>query len=79
VGVLVCLLLSDVRRKETRLANNLLELERARKQLLREERPAAVGRFSSAVAHEIRKSGGDDLKLDSHGEAAFGGGARRDV
>lgn len=54
VGVLVWLLLADLRRKETRLANNLLELERAREQLVREERLAAVGRFSSAIAHEIR-------------------------
>ncbi len=54
VGVLVWLLLADLRRKEARLANNLLELERAREQLLREERLAAVGRFSSAIAHEIR-------------------------
>jgi signal transduction histidine kinase len=54
VGVLVWLLFADVRGKEARLANNLLELERAREQLLREERLAAVGRFSSAIAHEIR-------------------------
>ena len=54
VGVLVWLLLADLRRKETRLANNVLELERAREQLVREERLAAVGRFSSAIAHEIR-------------------------
>ena len=54
MGVLVWLLLADLRGKETRLANNLLELERAREQLLREERLAAVGRLSSAIAHEIR-------------------------
>jgi signal transduction histidine kinase len=54
VGVLVWLLLADLRRKETRLANNVLELERAREQLLREEKLAAVGRLSSAIAHEIR-------------------------
>jgi signal transduction histidine kinase len=54
VGVLVWLLLVDLKGKETRLANNLLELERAREQLLREERLAAVGRLSSAIAHEIR-------------------------
>ena len=54
VGVLVWLLLVDLRAKEAGLANNLLELERAREQLLREERLAAVGRFSSAIAHEIR-------------------------
>jgi signal transduction histidine kinase len=54
VGILVCLLLADLRRKEERLANNVLELERAREQLLHEERLAAVGRLSSAIAHEIR-------------------------
>lgn len=54
VGVLVWLLLADLRRKEERLANNVLELERAREQLLREERLAVVGRLSSAIAHEIR-------------------------
>jgi len=54
VGVLVWLLLADLRRKETRLANNVLELERTREKLLREERLAAVGRLSSAIAHEIR-------------------------
>ena len=54
VGVLVWLLLADLRAKEARLANNLLELERAREQLVREERLAAVGRLSSSIAHEIR-------------------------
>jgi len=54
VGVVVWLLLADLRAKEARLANNLLELERARERLLREERLAAVGRLSSAIAHEIR-------------------------
>jgi len=54
VGVLVWLLLADLRTKEARLANNLHELKRAREQLLREERLAAVGRLSSAIAHEIR-------------------------
>ncbi len=54
VGVLVWLLLADLRRKELRLANNVLELEHAREQLLREERLGAVGRLSSAIAHEIR-------------------------
>jgi two-component system, NtrC family, sensor histidine kinase HydH len=54
VGVVVWLLLADLRGKEARLANNLLELEQAREQLLREERLAAVGRLSSAIAHEIR-------------------------
>lgn len=54
VGVLVWLLVGDLRRKEMRLANNVLELEQAREQLLREEKLAAMGRLSSAIAHEIR-------------------------
>ncbi len=54
VGVLVWFLVADLRRKEVRLANNVLELEHAREQLLREEKLAAVGRLSSAIAHEIR-------------------------
>lgn len=54
VGVVVWVLLADLHRKEARLANNLLELERAREQLLREEKLAAMGRLSSAIAHEIR-------------------------
>ena len=36
------------------LANNLLELERTREKLLQEEKLAAMGRLSSAIAHEIR-------------------------
>jgi signal transduction histidine kinase len=54
VGVLVWLLVADLRQKELRLANNVLELERTREHLLREERLAAMGRLSSAIAHEIR-------------------------
>jgi len=54
VGVLVWLLVVDLRQKELRLANNVLELERTREQLLREERLAAMGRLSSAIAHELR-------------------------
>ncbi|MGA7753281.1 MAG: ATP-binding protein [Candidatus Sulfotelmatobacter sp.] len=54
VGVVVWLLQANVRRKEIRLANNVLELEHAREQLSREEKLAAVGRLSSAIAHEIR-------------------------
>ena len=54
VGVLVWLLVRDLRRKETRLADNLRELEQAREKLLHEEKLAAIGRLSSAIAHEIR-------------------------
>ena len=54
VGVLVWLVVRDLRRKETHLANNLVELEQAREKLLHEEKLAAMGRLSSAIAHEIR-------------------------
>ena len=36
------------------LAKSLAELDRAKERLLIEEKLAAVGRFSSAIAHEIR-------------------------
>ena len=36
------------------MARNLQELERTREKLLQEERLAAVGRFSNAIAHELR-------------------------
>jgi signal transduction histidine kinase len=54
VGVVVWLLVRGLRERETSLANNLLELERTRELLVQEERLAAVGRLSSAIAHEIR-------------------------
>jgi two-component system, NtrC family, sensor histidine kinase HydH len=54
VGVLVWYLVNDLRRKEQDLAHNLLELEGTREKLLQEEKLAAVGRLSSAIAHEIR-------------------------
>jgi len=47
VGVLVWLLVNNLRRREA-------ELERTRERLLSEEKLAAVGRLSSAIAHEIR-------------------------
>jgi signal transduction histidine kinase len=54
VGVVVWRLVRDLRQKETRLAHNVLELERTRERLIQEERLSAVGRLSSAIAHEIR-------------------------
>lgn len=54
VGVLVWRLVNDLRAQENRLAQNLYELDHARERLLREEKLAAVGRLSSAIAHEIR-------------------------
>ena len=54
VAVLVWLLVSQLRRNQARLAHNFHELEKTRGRLLQEERLAAVGRLSSAIAHEIR-------------------------
>lgn len=54
VGLLVWLLVNQVRENENNLARNLLELQQARARLLEEETLAAVGRLSSAIAHEIR-------------------------
>jgi two-component system, NtrC family, sensor histidine kinase HydH len=53
-GVLVWLLVNDLREREAGFARNLNELERTREQLLSEEKLAAVGRLSRAIAHEIR-------------------------
>jgi signal transduction histidine kinase len=53
-GVLVWFLVNHLRRKEIGLAENLTELTRARERLLQEEKLAAVGRLSAAIAHEIR-------------------------
>lgn len=54
VGILVWKLVNDLRKEQANLAHNLLELEHTREQLLQEEKLAAVGRLSSAIAHEIR-------------------------
>ena len=53
-GLLVWTLVNHLRSKQTELAKSLAELEKARARLLVEEKLAAVGRFSSAIAHEIR-------------------------
>ncbi|MGB8473882.1 MAG: HAMP domain-containing sensor histidine kinase [Candidatus Acidiferrum sp.] len=54
VGIIVWALVKQLQQKEARLARNLEELGRARQRLLEEEKLAAVGRLSSAIAHEIR-------------------------
>jgi signal transduction histidine kinase len=54
VGLLVWLLMRQIREHENNLASNLLELKQTRARLLEEETLAAVGRLSSAIAHEIR-------------------------
>lgn len=53
-GLLVWLLVNNLRQKETALAQSLRDLAQARERALREEKLAAVGRLASAVAHEIR-------------------------
>jgi len=53
-GLLVWLLVNQIRDNENNLARNLLELKQTRAKLLEEETLAAVGRLSSAIAHEIR-------------------------
>jgi len=54
MGLLVWLLVNQLRADQKRLADNFRELERTREKLLVEEKLAVVGRLSSAVAHEIR-------------------------
>ena len=54
MGLLVWLLVNQLRNDQRRLAGNLRELERTRERLVIEEKLAVVGRLSSAVAHEIR-------------------------
>lgn len=54
VGVLVWLLVNNLRQKEVRLSESLAGLQRAEERLMQEERLAAVGRLSSAIAHEVR-------------------------
>ena len=53
-GLLVSLLVRQIREHESHLASNVLELKQTRAKLLEEETLAAVGRLSSAIAHEIR-------------------------
>src|SRR6516164_6094984 len=54
VGILVWALVNDLRRNEPTLAKNVSELEQTRERLIIEEKLGAVGRLSSAIAHEIR-------------------------
>ncbi|HTY56757.1 MAG TPA: HAMP domain-containing sensor histidine kinase [Candidatus Binataceae bacterium] len=54
MGILVWLLINNLREREARFVNNLAELERTRERLLSEEKLATVGRLSRSIAHEIR-------------------------
>ena len=54
VAPVVALLVNRLRREQGRLRESLVELETARDRLVSEEKLAAVGRFASAIAHEVR-------------------------
>jgi signal transduction histidine kinase len=54
IGLLVWALVNHLRRKQVELAHSLSDLEKAEARLVEESKLAAVGRFSSAIAHEIR-------------------------
>jgi two-component system, NtrC family, sensor histidine kinase HydH len=53
-GLLVWTLVNHLRLKQTELTQSFINLEEAKAKLLIEENLAAVGRLSSAIAHEIR-------------------------
>ena len=54
VGILVWILVNNIRINEAELSRNLKMLRQTQERLLREQKLAAVGRLSSAIAHEIR-------------------------
>ena len=54
VGVLVWTLADRIRSDQDELRENMRQLEHTRLKLAQEEKLAAVGRLSSAIAHEIR-------------------------
>ena len=54
IGVLFWMLVNQLRDEQERRAANLEQLRQTREKLLTEEKLGAVGRFASAVAHEIR-------------------------
>lgn len=54
IGFLVWTLVDHLRKKERELTESLDQLEKAEAKLIEEGKLAAVGRFSSAIAHEIR-------------------------
>jgi signal transduction histidine kinase len=54
VGILVWMLINNLRRSETELAEYLSILRQTQEKLVREEKLAAIGRLSSSIAHEIR-------------------------
>lgn len=78
MGSLVWLLADNLRRGQFRLQRSLDELEQTRIRLSAEEKLAAVGRLSSAIAHEVRNP---VAMITSSLEAALtqGESSRRDM
>lgn len=54
MGPVVWFLVNQLKQKQTILYNQMAELQAAREKLTAEERLAAIGRFASGIAHEIR-------------------------
>jgi signal transduction histidine kinase len=54
VGIVVWLLVGNLRSEEQKLQKSLEQLQRMQEKLLAEEKLAAIGQLSSAIAHEIR-------------------------
>ncbi len=54
IGILVWLLVHQVKQQQSRLYESLAALQSAREQLVNEEKLAAIGRLASGIAHEIR-------------------------
>ncbi len=54
VGFVVWLLVGNLREEETKLKESLTALRETQNKLLAEEKFAAIGQLSSAIAHEIR-------------------------
>ena len=54
MGPLVWYLVDQLNQKQLRLYEKMAELELARESLIEKEKLAAVGRFASGIAHEIR-------------------------
>src|SRR5271166_1709699 len=54
MGALVWLLVNNLRAREASFVRNLEELEHTRNRLLADEKLAAIGQLSRAIAHEIR-------------------------